>query len=83
VKYRLVLLLFLGCISTLFAQRPRVGQVPVEERNGFPDPMVPRDSNTPKSKDGKKASKIASNPNSADLLKQWEKKYLKENIYCA
>ena len=49
MKYRLVLLLFLGSLSPLFAQRQRVGQVPTEERNGFPDPMAPRDPNAAKS----------------------------------
>jgi hypothetical protein len=51
VKYRLVFLLLICSLSPLFAQRPRVGQVPAEERNGFPDPMVPRDPNTAKSKE--------------------------------
>lgn len=49
MKYRLVFLLLFCSLSPLFAQRPRVGQVPTEERNGFPDPMVPRDPNTAKS----------------------------------
>ena len=51
MKYRLVFLLLICSLSPLFAQRPRVGQVPAEERNGFPDPMVPRDPNTAKSKE--------------------------------
>lgn len=60
MKYRLVFLLFLGSLSPLIAQRQRVGQVPTEERNGFPDPMVPRDPNTAKSKDaGNKSGRAA------------------------
>ena len=68
MKYRLVLLLFLGCLSSLFAQRQRGGQVPTEERNGFPDPMVPRDSNAAKSKDGKNKSGRAALDDSTKLI---------------
>ena len=59
MKYKLVLLLLFCSLSPLFAQRQRAGQIPTEERNGFPDPMAPKDPNAVKSGANGKSGRAA------------------------